>query len=171
MRGLVAAVEAPLATTEDLERAIQRLQSDYWARVDFLDPAPAEDLFTEDSVFELGSLVLNGRAELGAFFRRRKETSAASARSTRHLSANLRLRGLEAGKVRASTTVLVMTGYGAFPIASEIPAIGDFEDVCVLGPEGSWLFERRKATSVFAGPDAPAFARGGPADGDRQETG
>ncbi len=152
----------------DLESAIQRLQADYWARVDYVDRAPAEDLFTADSAFELGSLVLRGRAELAEFFRRRQEANAAAGRITRHLSTNLRLSPVDSQTVAVSTTVLVMTGYGPLPVAATTPSIGDFEDVCVL-TNGVWLFHRRKATSVFAGPDAPAFARGNQPQGDRPE--
>lgn len=151
--------------TIEFERAIHRLQTDYWARVDYLDDAPPEDLFTEDSVFELGTVVLRGRAELAEFFRRRGEASAAAGRVTRHLCANLRLRPLERDVVEVSSTVIVMTGYGALPVASSMPSVGDFEDLCVLSG-GEWRFRRRKATSVFAGPDAPVFARSGGAEGE-----
>jgi len=157
-------MEAPVGAETNVEREIQRLQSEYWARVDFLDPRPPEELFTADSEFHLGSLVLKGRGDLGAFFRQRRETSVANGRTTRHLSANLRVSSLGAGRAIASTTVLVMTGYGGFPIESGAPSIGDFEDICVLGADGQWLFERRKATSIFAGPDAPSFARAAPGD-------
>ena len=156
-----------MAIADDVERAIQRLQSAYWARVDFLDPAPAEALFTEDGLFELGALTLRGRGELGPFFRKRQEAGAASGRITRHLAANLRLRRVDDLRVAASSTVMVMTGYGELPIAAATPSVGDFEDVCLPGPEGFWLFEHRKAVSVFAGPDAPAFARAAPVAEDR----
>ena len=154
--------EAPSA---ELEAAIRRLQADYWARVDYLDPAPPEDLFTDDCVFELGTLTLTGRAELAAFFGRRKETTAASGRVTRHLSANVRLRLLSEGRVAVSTTVMVMTGYGPLPISASVPSVGDFDDICVRGDDGVWRFERRAATSVFAGADAPAFAKATPGSG------
>jgi len=150
-----------MPATDQVIAAISRLQADYWARVDYLDDAPAEDLFTPDCVFELGSLVLQGRPQLSEFFRKRKQASMASERRTRHLSANLRVLHVEELRVTVTTTVWVMTGYGPLPIASQLPSIGDFEDVCVLAADNRWLFERRKATSVFAGPDAPPFARGG----------
>lgn len=142
----------------ELEAAIRRLQADYWARVDERDPDPPDALFTEDCIFELGSLVLRGREQVRDFFLRRREASAASGRTTRHLSADLRLRRVGEREVEASTTVLVMSGYGALPAAACMPSIGDFEDVCVLD-DGRWRFHRRKATSVFAGSDAPAFAQ------------
>ncbi len=142
----------------ELERAMHRLQADYWARVDYLDAAPPEELFTDDSVFELGAITLRGRTELGEFFRRRREASDAAGRVTRHLSANLRLLRVEPESVEVATTVLVMTGYGAWPATSSIPSVGDFQDLCVLSG-GHWRFRRRRATSVFAGPDAAPFAR------------
>lgn len=148
-----------MQATDELERAIGRLQADYWARVDFLDPDPPEALFTQACVFELGSMTLNGRAEVGAFFRRRQETAASTGRVTRHLAANLRVRPIDGRTAAASSTVLVMSGYGALPIISEVPSVGDFEDVCVLEPDGVWRFDRRRASSIFAGPDAPAFAQ------------
>ncbi len=147
---------------EETEAAIRRLQADYWARVDYIDDAPAEDLFTDDSVFELGTLVLRGREALAEFFRKRKEMTVSTGRTTRHLAVNLRLRALADGRVAAATTVMVMTGYGPWPMAASIPSVGDFEDVCARGADGVWRFEHRKATSVFAGEDAPAFAKAGP---------
>ncbi len=158
MRGGTAQV------SDDVEGAIRRLQADYWARVDYLDDAPPEDLFTEDSVFELGTMVLRGRDALRAFFLSRKEASVSAGRTTRHLAANLRLRVLDDGRVAAATTVIVMAGYGAWPVAASTPSVGDFEDICSRDTDGVWRFEHRKATSVFAGADAPAFAKAGHAD-------
>ncbi len=154
-----------MPSTDKLEPIIRRLQADYWARVDFIDPAGPEDLFTKDSTFELGSLVLHGREELGTFFRKRAETSRATGRTTRHLGVNLRIELLDERRLAASTTVMVMTGYGDWPMASGLPSVGDFNDVCVLEADGCWRFQRRTAASVFAGPDAPAFAQGPTASG------
>ena len=151
---------------DETDRAVRRLQADYWARVDDLDPAAPDALFTDDCVFELGSLTLRGRGEIAAFFRRRQEQSAASGRVTRHLPANLRLDLVDARTVSAFSTVMVMSGHGPLPIASGLPSVGDFEDLCVRADDGRWLFARRKATSVFAGPDAAAFARAAPAPAD-----
>ncbi|HEY1963037.1 MAG TPA: nuclear transport factor 2 family protein [Rhizomicrobium sp.] len=143
----------------ELEAAIAQLQSVYWARVDDVDPLPPEELFTDDSVFELGSLILTGRAALAAFFDQRRQDNAAQGRTTRHLSANLRIRPIDAERVEVFSTVLMLSGNGEWPIPSVLPSIGDFSDVCVRGTDGSWRFERRKASSVFAAPNAASFAK------------
>ena len=151
-----------MPAVDEIDRAIRRLKADYWARVDELDPAPADALFAEDCVFELGSLTLRGRGEIAAFFRRRQEQNAASGRVTRHLAANLRLDIVGPDEVAVFSTVLVMSGYGASPIDSGLPSVGDFEDLCIRADDGRWLFAGRKASSVFAGPDAAPFAKAAP---------
>lgn len=158
----------PALTPTD-EAALRALQAKYWARADARDPNPAADLFCEDAIFVLAGTTMRGRAEIAEFFDRREAANVASGRVTRHLAAPPVLQLLPDGTVTVSSTVLAMAGSGALPIVAALPSIADFEDVCVRQPDGTWLFARRDATSIFLGPQAPGFARGtGPAD-DRNE--
>ncbi len=141
------------------EAAIRNLHATYWSRTDGRTNAPPEDLFCDDAVFVLGNLTLSGREKIVDFFRRRQSTQQENGRTTRHLSAELMLRPLSAGQVITTSTVIAMAGSGPFPIAASPPSVADFEDLCVRQANGRWLFQRRVAVSIFAGPEAPRFAR------------
>jgi hypothetical protein len=147
----------------DAELAIQHLVTDYWLRVDARDPRPAEDLFTENAVFQLGNLLLRGREELRAFFSKRLADLGASNRTTRHICASFRATSVDANHARVSTSALQIAGNGPLPLASSLPSVVDFDDVCTFDDSGRWLFQSRIAKSVFLGPEAPTFARGAPA--------
>lgn len=139
--------------------AIHALHAAYWARTDGTDAGAPEDLFSDDAMFILGNLTLSGRAEIAAFFRQRHAAQAATGRVTRHIAAQLQLSGLANDRVATKCVVLAMAGHGALPITASPPSVADFDDVCVRLPGNVWRFERRVANSVFAGPEAPAFAR------------
>ncbi len=140
------------------EAAIRDLHATYWARTDGTDTGRPEDLFSDEAVFVLGSLTLTGRDEVAAFFRKRQADQTAAGRVTRHLASGLQLRLVSDGRVETKCTVLAMAGFGSLPIVSSAPSVADFIDVCVRLPGDEWRFERRSATSVFVGPEAPSFA-------------
>jgi hypothetical protein len=146
----------------EAELAIQHLVTDYWLRVDARDPQPAEDLFTTDASFQLGSLSLQGREALRAFFSKRLADFAASKRTTRHFCANFRAIAVGTHQVRVSTTAMQMAGNGPLPLASSLPSVVDFDDLCTFDEGFGWRFQSRVATSVFLGPEAPTFARSAP---------
>lgn len=150
---------APSSLTREEDGAIRRLHGLYWARTDARDDGPPQDLFCEAAVFTLGNLTLSGKAEIAAFFRQRQSMQEASGRTTRHLSAELMISPLSDGRVATRSTVLAMAGSGPLPIAATPPSVADFEDICVRQANGAWLFERRSAVSIFAGPQAPRFAQ------------
>ncbi len=147
------------AITGDDVSAIHDLHATYWARTDGTDTGVPEDLFSDDALFILGNLTLSGRAEIAAFFRQRHAAQAATGRVTRHIASQLQLSGLADGRVATKCVVLAMAGHGALPIMASPPSVADFDDVCVCLPGNIWRFERRVANSVFAGPEAPTFAR------------
>lgn len=156
----------PCAITPDQSSALRELQAGYWALVDGRERGNPAELFTADAVFELGTLRLSGRAQIDEFFRSREAVALRDGRVTRHLPSDVRLRALAADRVVATSTVIVMAGHGPLPIASVLPSIGDFEDLCVREADACWRFAHRRATSVFAGPEAPGFARSaGPQEG------
>jgi hypothetical protein len=97
---------------------------------------------------------------LRSFFDKRRADDKAAGRTTRHLAVNLRVTAVDPRRAEAVSSVMMMSGHGEWPIASTLPSIGDFADVCVQRRDGAWLFERRKATSVFAAPNAAVFAKG-----------
>lgn len=136
-----------------------QLAANYWARADGDVEPPMAEIFTEDAVLVLGSLTLMGRAAIEQFFRERDAAQRATQRTTRHIACNHRAQALEGGRVRVRSTVLVYVGTGPLPLPSGAPAaIADFEDVCVPGNAGAWLFERRAGRTVFIGAGVAPFA-------------
>jgi hypothetical protein len=147
--------------------ALQQLAARYWARTDGQTTEPIGDLFTVDARFQLGTLLLEGRAAIETFFRHRDAAQQQARRTTCHLATNMRLTATAPDRITVHSTVLVHAGIGELPLPSTAPAgIAWFTDVCVREPDGCWRFSQRDARPVFAGPDASSFARG-PQDGTR----
>jgi hypothetical protein len=123
-------------------------------------PEGVGELFTEDGLLTLGSLVLTGRVAIEKFFRDRYASMRVDARTTRHVACNLLVRAVERGRATIQSTVLVYSGTGALPLPATLPAgIVDFSDVCLRNDSGRWQFASRRGRTVFTGPGAPSFAR------------
>jgi hypothetical protein len=142
---------------------LQALLAEYWAVV---DRAPATEhsaasFYVDTGEMILGSLHIAGRANIEAFFSVRNEKEIANRRSTRHFTANLRLRELSVDRIVVHALVIAYSGVGNWPLSSEAPsAVGDFEFHCVRAQQAGWRFEKVKGTSVFVGAGAAAFAKG-----------
>ena len=140
--------------------ALQYLAARYWAQADGIEPLAIAELFTQDSVLELGQLKLEGCAAIAEFFARREADRRAEQRNTRHLASNFLAVSITPDLVRIKSTVAVFVGSGTLPLPIELPSgIADFEDVCIRTPDGRWLFHSRCGRTVFFGPSAAAFAR------------
>jgi len=140
--------------------ALQQLAARYWALADLTGDFALADMFTPDAVFELGTLRLEGLPAIEEFFAHRAASMHKSGRTTRHLASNFLAVAEGEGRVRVRSTVLVYAASGELPLpAGEPSGIADFEDVCQRQPDGSWLYHHRRATTVFTGPQAAAFAR------------
>ena len=139
--------------------AIQNLVASYFARVDRPGPARAADLFVENAQFVLGSMTLQGRAAIAAYFEDRNRAQAQSGRVTRHLIGGIELSAIDETRTAGRTTTVVFAGEGTLPLPAAVPStIGDFDDIYVRA-DGGWLFERRLTTLVFIGGGAPTFAK------------
>lgn len=141
---------------------LQALISEYWASVDRVADVrrSSASFYVETGEMLLGTLSVQGREKLQAFFAIRNEKEIANQRTTRHLAANFRLHGEEDQRATVSTLVLVYSGIGDWPLSSAPPsAVGDFTFACVRDPSHGWLFEKVSGTSVFVGAGAPSFAR------------
>lgn len=140
--------------------AIEALTIDYWRRVDRLSDAPVEELYVESGVMHLGSLKLEGKDKIAAFFIDRNRQEKQMGRTTRHLVNGLWIEPALRGRLRVFSTVQVLSGVGDWPLAS-VPAssVGDFEDVVAEVSPGVFRFELRSARTVFTGAGAPAFVR------------
>jgi hypothetical protein len=80
-----------------------------------------------------------------AWARARAENTA---RKTRHLIGNVRLSALPDGRVRGSSTLIVVALEGGD--RPELSFVGDQEDVFVRGDDGAWLIVERKLTPIWA---------------------
>jgi hypothetical protein len=140
--------------------AIEALTIDYWRRVDRLSDAPVEELYVEAGVMHLGSLRIEGKDGIRAFFIERTRQEKLVGRTTRHLVNGLWIEPAPQGRLRVSSTVQVLSGVGDWPLAS-VPAssVGDFEDVVAEVSPGVFRFELRSVRTVFTGAGAPAFVR------------
>ncbi|MFP3556750.1 nuclear transport factor 2 family protein [Paraburkholderia sp. SIMBA_049] len=140
--------------------SLMSLDATYWACADCRNAIDAETLFIEDGILQLGSMALKGRQAIRDFFAARNEENVRSKRHTRHVVSGLDVSVHDAEHATLDSVVAVFAGHGELPIASDVPStIADVNDVCVRGPEGEWLFERRIIRPVFVGPAAAKFAR------------
>lgn len=154
----------PFAATQnpgpETASAVTRLVTEYFLRTDRPEFGDVAELFMPDGVLQLGATTIEGRDAIAAFFAERNGIQAASGRTTRHFSGPLAFRAHVSGAVKAHATVIVFAGTGALPLMSGPPSnIVDFDDVFARDQHGAWRFTRRKVTALFAGANAPSFAR------------
>jgi len=143
--------------------ALQSRVAGYWARVDRLEGATKEpfgSFFADDVVMMLGSMRLDGKQALSDFFENREKQDIERERTTRHVTSNFRLAITTPNRATLRATVVVYSGFGAWPLPVEAPSgLGDFSFDCVKDADGAWRFVGITASSVFAGATAPAFAK------------
>jgi hypothetical protein len=140
--------------------ALRDLASRYWWMTDGGVELAVDRLFTHDATLELGALRLSGISAIAEFFQRRAKDYAAQARTTRHFAASFLVSPLGSGRAEVRSLVILYAGNGAHPLPTGAPAaIADFLDVCVRDAEHGWLYESRRAETVFAGEGMPAFAQ------------
>ncbi|MGF6933592.1 hypothetical protein OKW41_002731 [Paraburkholderia sp. UCT70] len=148
-----------MATPSDTFELIG-LDAAYWACADRRNDTDAGSLFTESGILQLGSMELKGRRAIQEFFAARNEDNVRTKRQTRHVVSGLDVSVHDAEHATLTSVLVVFAGHGELPIASDLPStIADVSDVCIRGPEGEWLFERRSIHPIFVGPGAAKFAR------------
>jgi hypothetical protein len=109
---------------------------------------------------ELGTLKLEGREGIDAFFADRNAGKAATARITRHVCGPLALRPKSETIVEAHCALLVFAGAGSFPLPSEPPStVADVDCTCQRDASGEWRFIHRKATPLFFSDKASYYAK------------
>jgi len=148
-----------LVPTAELAALVQ-LASEYWTRADGVRNLGVGELFTDAGVLVLGSLRLEGRVAIDAFFQERNAAQRAIQRVTRHFAGNYIATVSGSGRAFVRSTVMVYSGQGTLPLPSSAPSgIADFEDLCVHDAALGWRFEERVGRTVFIGAGAPTFAR------------
>jgi len=139
--------------------AIQNLVAAYFQRTDRPGIDPVSELFAQAGTLALGNMVITGRASIALFFEERNLSQSAVQRVTRHMSGGIELTAMDADRVAGRSTALVFAGEGQCPLPTGAPStICDFDDIYVR-TSGGWLFEERRATVIFTGAGAAAFAK------------
>jgi hypothetical protein len=140
--------------------ALRVLANRYWWMTDGGLELAVEQLFMNDATLELGDLRLSGISAIAEFFRHRAEDYAAQARTTRHFATNFLVSPLGGDRAQVRSLVVLYAGNGAIPLRPGPPsAIADFLDVCVRDDERGWLYQSRRAETIFAGEGMPSFVQ------------
>ena len=132
-----------------IERACERLVTEYCHFVDHGEAAKIASQFAEDGVWASGKVVRNGRAEITAAFSQRERNTA---RISRHVCCNLLIDVIDEN---SATGVVYLTLYrhdgeaGRRSAPSDVPEIvGEYRDQFVRTAEG-WRFKRRDVGVSF----------------------
>ncbi|WP_174278918.1 nuclear transport factor 2 family protein [Sphingomonas bacterium] len=139
-----------MSASGEIERFVRlhALEVDYWYAVDRRQGTGAEEFYTEEGIFVVGSETMRGRDEVAAFYRWR---ASRGERTARHCVSNPRL---SASGENAATFECVMQLFAddGVPVLESKPAImiADVRSDCVL-VDGRWLFKAHVLTPIFTG--------------------
>ena len=132
-----------------IERACERLVTEYCHFVDHGEAAKIADQFAEDGVWASGKIVRNGRAEIAAAFNQRQGNAA---RISRHVCCNLLVDVIDEDNAAGVVYVTLYRHDGEIgrrTAPSDIPEIiGEYRDRFVRTAEG-WRFKRRDVGVSF----------------------
>jgi 3-phenylpropionate/cinnamic acid dioxygenase small subunit len=102
-------------------------------------------LFTEDALFVIGDLELQGRARIKDRYLERTVV-----RTTRHTYSGLRVSAVQGGRVRAWSTWVNYAANAAPPVDEVgVYVVADFDDVLTRCPDGRWRISERRIIPVF----------------------
>lgn len=121
----------------------------YWHDVDFNWGTNAGAHYTDDAVFEGGTIYYDGRDEIEDFYAWRKERGA---RVNVHLVGNFHCE-FESDTLAKITWICTLYAHdGEAPQLSAAPiSISRVEDIFVLSRNGQWLCKNRKWNGLFKG--------------------
>jgi ketosteroid isomerase-like protein len=134
------------AVTPDVRAAITELCTEYVFRLDNGHAERVTELFAEDAVWEGPHGLLHGHAELDAVWTARAKWRT----TTRHLISNIRLAWSAEDVLHGWIT---FTLFKADPDAQPLPVpllVAEHIDTYSQAPDGSWLFQTRRVSAVFA---------------------
>lgn len=135
-----------------IERACERLVTDYARFVDFGEASRIADLFTADGVWETEGVRMDGRDAIRAGFGRREQVTR---RVSRHVCTNVAIDVLSGDEARG-LAYLVNFRFDrregddpAMPAPAGHPKyVGEYHDRFVRTPDG-WRFAQRRCTLGF----------------------
>jgi hypothetical protein len=126
---------------------LNRLVTELAWRVDHQRADAVADLFVDDGEMVLGSTVLPGREEIGAWGRRRISAGYA----TRHVCTNMRFEATGTGAATGTTVVTVYLHNGDGPGDTTAYTVGEYQDQFVRTSAG-WRFRSRRMEQLFTAP-------------------
>ena len=135
-----------------IERACERLVTQYCHFVDHGEAARVAELFSEDGVWASPETTMTGREAIRRGFQRRQDNTA---RMSRHVCGNLLIDVMDAQSAEG-VVYLTLYRHDAEPGRATSPAqapnlVGEYRDRFVLTADG-WRFARRDiAVSFTAG--------------------
>ena len=132
-----------------IERACERLVTQYCHFIDHGEAARIAELFSEDGVWANATVTRNGRTEIAAGFGRRQDNAA---RISRHVCCNQLVEVIDDDN---ATGVVYVTLYrqdgevGRRTAPADVPDIvGEYRDTFVRTNDG-WRFRRRDVVASF----------------------
>lgn len=134
--------------------ALIALCVEYSWRVDNHRTETVAELFVDDGVWEAGTNVMIGKAELVAGWKARATIGEKLTR--RHQLCNFRFLRTADGVMHGWHGLIYFQTERGTAGSSTPTMIGDYEDTYGKATDGTWLFKTRKMTPVFPGGWSPA---------------
>lgn len=129
--------------------ALQALSSDYWFEVDRCQGVGIAAYWTDDGVFLLEDIALNGRTEIEHFYQWRMNRAP---RVSLHVATNVRVRMLEPDRAELSSIVTLYAADGQAPVDGTLPiGVASADDICVRDDTDGWRYARRELRRTFIG--------------------
>jgi hypothetical protein len=145
---------------------LDALNVEFWYRVDHLDGAGVDQLFTEDGVYSIAGGRNAGRRAIADSYVQR---AARGPRLSRHVHSNLRIAFESPTRAHGTSTLTLWARDGEAPLDLSLPvSVSDVDDDYVLEDDGVWRIAHRHLTTVFQGPEKGVLPFG-PAADDRED--
>jgi len=148
-------------TEERVRAELEALNVEFWYRVDHLNGAGVDELFTVDGAYSVAHGRNAGRRAIAESYVQR---AARGPRVSRHVHSNLRV-AIESPTRAHGTSILTLWARdGEAPLQLTLPvSVSDVDDDYVLEVDGMWRIEHRHLTTVFQGPEKGVLPFGPPA--------
>jgi hypothetical protein len=140
---------------------LEALNVEFWYRVDHLNGAGVDELFTEDGAYSVAGGRNAGREAIAESYVLR---AARGPRVSRHVHSNLRVAIESPSRAHGTSILTLWARDGEAPLDLTLPvSVSDVDDDYVLGDDGVWRIEHRHLTTVFQGPEKGVLPFGPPA--------
>lgn len=130
-----------------LRYELEAFTVDFWHEVDINGGSRAAAAYLDDAVFATSVREYRGRAELDAFYARRRHWEA---RVSLHVVSNFRLVAESAETAHCQYALSLLAADGEPVRPSRAPVmLGTVEEVLVRQPDGTWRYASRHVRPMF----------------------